>query len=209
VARKTGKIRLIYYEHMLKIELKAEGKAMPRRKCYRRISGPPRCGLYKPAGVPAKGLEEVVLELDEFEALRLADAQGLYQEAAAEHMNVSRQTFGRIVDAARHKVATALVNGWALRIEGGRIHMDDMRTFTCQECGHVWHEPFGTGRPDACPQCKGANFCRTDEARGQGGGGMGRGGRGGGQCRGGGGAGRGGRGGGGGGGGRGQGGGKS
>lgn len=143
---------------------------MPRNKEYRRISGPPRCGLYKPAGVPGRELQEVVLELDEFEALRLADAEGLYQEQAAERMGVSRQTFGRIVDQARRKVATALVNGHALRIQGGRIHMADMRTFTCQDCGHVWHEPFGTGRPEACPQCRGANFFRTDEARGQGGG---------------------------------------
>lgn len=156
---------------------------MPRNKCYRRVSGPPPAGLYKPAGVPGRELQEVLLELDEFEALRLADAEGLYQEQAAERMNVSRQTFGRIVDQARRKVATALVNGHALRIQGGRIHMQDMRTFTCQDCGHVWHETFGTGRPEACPQCRGANFCRTDEARGQGAGrGAGRG-MGGGQCR--------------------------
>lgn len=153
---------------------------MPRRKCFRNISGPPRCGLFKPAGMPGRDLEEVVLELDEFEALRLADAEGLYQDQAAEQMNVSRQTFGRIVESARGKVARALVNGMALRIQGGRIHMDNMRTFTCNDCGHAWHEPFGTGRPQACPQCQGASFCRTDAMRGQG---AGRGTGGGGQCR--------------------------
>ena len=56
----------------------------------------------------------VVLTLDELEALRLADLEGLYQEAAARQMGVSRQTFGRIVTEARKKSAQALVNGAAV-----------------------------------------------------------------------------------------------
>jgi predicted DNA-binding protein (UPF0251 family)/predicted Fe-Mo cluster-binding NifX family protein len=75
----------------------------------------------KPAGIPARVLEEVLLGFDEAEALRLADLEGLYQEAAARSMGVSRQTFGRIVEIARHKVADAILNGKALRIEGGEI----------------------------------------------------------------------------------------
>ena len=51
---------------------------------------------------------EVLLTLDEYEAIRLADLEGLYQEQAATRMNVSRQTFGRIVEAARRKVADVL-----------------------------------------------------------------------------------------------------
>ena len=67
--------------------------------------------------------------MDEFEAIRLADLEGLYQEQAAERMNVSRQTFGRIVEAARRKVAQALFDGLALRIEGGEVEMpDELRT---------------------------------------------------------------------------------
>jgi predicted DNA-binding protein (UPF0251 family)/predicted Fe-Mo cluster-binding NifX family protein len=75
----------------------------------------------KPAGIPARALEEVLLGLDEAEALRLADLEGLYQEAAARSMGVSRQTFGRIVEMARHKVADAILNAKTLRIEGGEI----------------------------------------------------------------------------------------
>jgi predicted DNA-binding protein (UPF0251 family)/predicted Fe-Mo cluster-binding NifX family protein len=75
----------------------------------------------KPAGIPACELEEVILGLDEAEALRLADLQGLYQEAAARSMGVSRQTFGRIVESARRKVADAILNGKALRLDGGEI----------------------------------------------------------------------------------------
>jgi len=77
--------------------------------------------LMKPAGLPARELEEVRLGLDEAEALRLADLEGLYQEAAARSMGVSRQTFGRIVESARRKTADAILNGKALRIEGGEI----------------------------------------------------------------------------------------
>jgi predicted DNA-binding protein (UPF0251 family)/predicted Fe-Mo cluster-binding NifX family protein len=75
----------------------------------------------KPAGIPACELEEVVLGLDEAEALRLADLLGLYQEAAARSMGISRQTFGRIVETARRKAADAILNGKALRLDGGEI----------------------------------------------------------------------------------------
>jgi predicted DNA-binding protein (UPF0251 family) len=66
-------------------------------------------------------LQQVTLTVDEFEAIRLADLQGLYQEQAAEKMNVSRQTFGRIIESAHKKIADALVNGKALSIQGGSI----------------------------------------------------------------------------------------
>ncbi len=78
----------------------------------------------KPAGVPRCELEEVCLGFDEAEALRLADLERLYQEAAARKMGVSRQTFGRIIEAARYKAADAILNGKALRIAGGEITID-------------------------------------------------------------------------------------
>jgi predicted DNA-binding protein (UPF0251 family)/predicted Fe-Mo cluster-binding NifX family protein len=77
--------------------------------------------VFKPAGVPARELEEVTLGRDGAEAIRLADLDGLYQDAAALRMGVSRQTFGRIIEAARHAVADAIINGKRLRIEGGEI----------------------------------------------------------------------------------------
>ena len=93
---------------------------MPRPKCCRRVGeGGPVCRIFKPVGVPVCSLEEVVLSIDEFEAIRLADYEGLYFERAAEQMMISRQTFGRIVEAARRKVAQALLQGFALRIDGG------------------------------------------------------------------------------------------
>lgn len=134
-----------------------------RPKHCRRIEAVPNCTLFKPAGIPARSVAEIILTVDEFEALRLADHQGLYQEQAAGEMNVSRQTFGRIVESARKKVAQALVEGCVLRIEGGKIEMPEVRVFECAECGHAWEVPFGTGRPPGCPTCQSDDFHRAEE----------------------------------------------
>jgi predicted DNA-binding protein (UPF0251 family) len=136
---------------------------MPRPKNCRRIASLPNVTHFKPAGVPIRTLQEIGLSVDEFEALRLADHEGLYQEQAAKHMGVSRQTFGRIVEAARKKVAQVLVEGMALKIEGGKIEMAEMRTFECNGCGHKWEVPFGTGRPTGCPRCESKSFHRAVE----------------------------------------------
>jgi predicted DNA-binding protein (UPF0251 family) len=154
---------------------------MPRPLLCRRIAQHPDATYFKPRGVPLTQLEEVVLTVDELEALRLADKEGMYQEQAAERMHISRPTFGRIVETARGKVAEALVEGKALRIEGGNFVMAEMRTFRCSDCRHTWQVPFGTGRPAECPNCHSRNIHRAEEGRG--GFGRGRGfGRGGGRC---------------------------
>jgi predicted DNA-binding protein (UPF0251 family) len=121
---------------------------------------------FKPRGVPVAQLEEIRLSVDELEALRLADLEGLYHEDAAARMNVSRATFGRIVESARKRVAEVLVGGHALRIEGGAVEMPGVRSFSCPACRHSWQEPFGTGRPAECPGCGGAEFQRVDAGRG-------------------------------------------
>jgi predicted DNA-binding protein (UPF0251 family) len=130
------------------------------------VAGLPRCKVFKPAGLPACSLEEVVLTVDELEAIRLADLRGLYQEQAAEQMKVSRQTFGRIIESAHRKVAETLVEGKALKIEGGAIVMADMRTFRCHDCQHAWQVPFGAGRPQECPNCKSLSIHRACQDRG-------------------------------------------
>ncbi len=94
---------------------------MPRPHCCRRIQGEPAAPVFKPAGVPLRALESIAMTLDELEALRLADLEGLYQEEAAARMGVSRSTFSRIVAAAHRKVADALVHGKALTIAGGPV----------------------------------------------------------------------------------------
>jgi len=83
----------------------------------------PQANYYKPRGIPLSVLEEVTLTVDEFEAIRLTDLEGLYQADAAEKMNISRQTLGRILESAHKKIADALVHGKALLIKGGPIEI--------------------------------------------------------------------------------------
>jgi predicted DNA-binding protein (UPF0251 family) len=90
---------------------------MSRPKKERCIRCQPNALYFKPRGIPLIQLEEVGLSLDELEAIRLADYDGLYHEQAAEKMNISRPTFGRILGEARRKLAEVLVEGKALRIE--------------------------------------------------------------------------------------------
>lgn len=91
---------------------------MARPCCPRRIAGRPRVPRFVLVGCAAPDAGEIVLGLDELEALRLADLEGRYQQEAACQMGVSRSTFARIVERARRKVADALVNGRAVRIHG-------------------------------------------------------------------------------------------
>ena len=90
---------------------------MSRPKKCRCTKCTPGSYYFKPRGIPLIHLEEVTLTIDELETLRLADYEGLYHEEAAKRMNISRATFGRILDGARHKVAEAIVKGKALKIE--------------------------------------------------------------------------------------------
>jgi uncharacterized protein len=139
---------------------------MARPKHCRRVASIPESNYFKPRGVPLHMLDEVVLTVDEFEAIRLSDLEGLYQEQAAENMGISRQTFGRIIESAHKKVAESLVKGRALKIEGGAIEMASMRKFTCSDCRHLWQIPYGAGRPKYCPSCKKNNVHRAEDDKG-------------------------------------------
>jgi predicted DNA-binding protein (UPF0251 family) len=94
---------------------------MVRPRIQRRVGGQPSVRHFKPQGIPLAALEEVVLAEDEFEAIRLADVEGMYHDAAAKQMKVSRPTFGRILAQGRRAVATAITQGKAVRIEGGQV----------------------------------------------------------------------------------------
>ncbi len=134
---------------------------MPRPQCCRRVAGKPIASLFHPAGMPAGEPGEIVLTLDEFEAVRLADLEGLYQEQAAERMSVSRPTFGRILVNAHRKVAEALVHGNTLRIEGGTIRVEprDAPRCGCPRCRRMGAADKAGGNPaptDAeAPPCRG------------------------------------------------------
>lgn len=133
-------------------------------KC-RRVEFLPRLTFFKPAGVPLRDLEEVGLTVEELEAIRLKDLLGLEQEACAVKMGVSRPTYHRVLSAARAKVAEALVNGKAIRVEGGNFQVV-VRRFNCGKCGHEWEVPCGQGPCSSemtCPQCGSQDVFRIDE----------------------------------------------
>jgi len=99
---------------------------MPRPRKLRCVRRQPVQAFYKPQGVPMSRLKGVVLPVEGLEAIRLADAEGMEQNAAARLMDVSRPTFSRILADARRIMAEAITKGWAIRIEGGayRIKTD-------------------------------------------------------------------------------------
>jgi predicted DNA-binding protein (UPF0251 family) len=89
-----------------------------RRKIkHRNIDADHSSICFKPCGVKRYELERVVLYEDEMEAIRLADFESLYQQESAERMGISRTTFSRVVESARKKIADALLNQKAIRIE--------------------------------------------------------------------------------------------
>lgn len=96
---------------------------MPRPRKLRCVQGHPIVNRFVPNNTPPWGMEEVILPVEGLEAIRLSDFQGLDQETSAGIMNVSRQTFGRILAEARAIVADALVMGKTLKIEGGDFEM--------------------------------------------------------------------------------------
>ncbi len=140
---------------------------MPRPRRCRRVHFQPEIVYFKPAGVRVADLEEVNLGVDELEAVRLKDFESLDQETTAQKMGISQPTTHRLLASARKKIADALSNGKALRIEGGnfKVAQSQNRRFTCGDCGHEWEEPFGTGRPQKCPKCNSRSFERTDPTK--------------------------------------------
>lgn len=120
---------------------------MPRPPCCRRVAHLPPFDLYRPSGASLRAVECRQVGLDEYEALRLADVEHLPQDEAAERLGVSRQTFGRILDAARSKVARALVEGCAIRIGGGPACPPPHPGWRCPRWGEK-----GPASPGECPR---------------------------------------------------------
>ena len=94
---------------------------MARPSIERKVCLELKTAYFKPKGISQSDLEDVILEVDEAEAIRLADLEGKYQQEAAKLMGVSRQTFGNILNRAHHKIAQVLIKGKALRINCPRF----------------------------------------------------------------------------------------
>lgn len=91
---------------------------MPRPCIRRRVRGRPNSSYFKPAGTRMIELEEVVLTMPEFEAVRLIDFKEVSQEEAGKEMEISQPTLSRVLKTGRKKIADAIVSGKAIKIEG-------------------------------------------------------------------------------------------
>jgi predicted DNA-binding protein (UPF0251 family) len=140
------------------------------RRC-RRVGFEPNVTYFKPAGIRMIDLEESILTVDEFEAVRLKDLEGLEQEDAAKKMNISQPTFHRLLLSARKNIADAIVNGKAIKIEGGVYKMVGLGRgrgrqsegfdlgpggeCVCPKCGKIVTHTRGTPCFEImCPDCK-------------------------------------------------------
>lgn len=133
---------------------------MPRRKRNRRIQVPPVIKGMSVYGVRGRKSNEVILHLEEYEAIRLLDYQNLTQEEAAVFMDVSRPTLTRIYEEARNKVATAFVEGRDLIFRGGDIYFDK-NWYKCNACKasfSVYDEEV-----KSCPVCGAADLVSLNE----------------------------------------------
>ncbi len=117
---------------------------MPRPVKQRIVCFEPKINLFKPAGIPKGQLEENIVSIEELEAVRLKDLEGLEQEDCAVRMGVSRGTFQRVLSSAREKITDALVHGKALRVEGGNFELQEKPT--CQQEG-------SDAEAELCPRC--------------------------------------------------------
>jgi predicted DNA-binding protein (UPF0251 family) len=124
---------------------------MGRPEKQRQVSAPPQFNLFKPAGVRTHFLKNVALTLDEYEALRLADYDGFDHTDAAKLMSISRPTFTRLISRARRKVSELIVDGSALRIEGGAVHFSK-NLIRCLDCETKFASPMSRNSHE-CPQC--------------------------------------------------------
>lgn len=129
------------------------------------VGGEPGVGYFKPQGVPLSRLDEVVLTVEEYEALRLADLEGMNQDEAAAKMKISQPTFYRLLKSARTKVSQAIIEGKAIRIKGGDYvirgrgrrggrALGPAGNCVCPNCGAT--VPHRTGVPCfdiICPKC--------------------------------------------------------
>jgi len=125
----------------------------PYRK--RLVQNIPNFKNFKPSGIPRKMLKKMELTLDEYEAIRLADYLKLEHLEASEKMKISRPTFTRLIDKARQKIATVIIDGNELVIGGGNVDLKNT-FYQCRDCGDIQESPIEQ-QNDSCPDCGSPN----------------------------------------------------
>lgn len=114
---------------------------MARPTKWRRIDNLPCVSYFVPSSNEIDNVAKNILLIEELEAIRLKDLEGLEQEECAKRMQVSRPTFQRILLSAREKVADSLINGKTIHIGGGN-YTRNICPVRCTECGKEWMESY-------------------------------------------------------------------
>ena len=149
---------------------------MPRPPKWRKVEFIPNIQHFVPADISTRDVGENVLRIEEIEAIRLKDVEKLEQEECAEKMEVSRQTFQRILNSGREKIADSIIYGKAIRIEGGNFTRN-ICPVRCLDCGKEWKESYENfekviNGKYICPDCQsqkvvcqnsnGQRFCKRN-----------------------------------------------
>ncbi len=137
---------------------------MPRPEKKRMVDLPPIFNSFKPTGFKKTNLKKVSLSIDEYEAIRLADYECLDQKKASEIMGISRPTFTRLIEKARKKVSTFIIEGTELNLEGGNIDFRE-NIFRCKDCSKTFKVALDNNI-ESCKNCGSKNL--VDIARGYG-----------------------------------------
>ncbi len=124
---------------------------MSRPKRIRKVNNPPHFKGFRPIGLPGED-RAVVMNYEEYEAIRLSDFELMGQFQAAEAMGVSRPTYARIYESARRKIAQAFIEGVALVFEGGKVYFDS-EWYRCQSCGCWFNHPAKDQEIENCALC--------------------------------------------------------
>jgi len=129
---------------------------MPRPKRIRKMTNPPHFKGFRPIGLPEEN-NPVVLNYEEYEAIRLSDFELYGQVEAAQIMDVSRPTYARIYESARRKVAQAFVQGKAIVFEGGKVYFNS-EWYSCNNCGCWFDHPAKEQAVISCALCGSKNI---------------------------------------------------
>jgi len=135
-------ILFVYYENILIIFANEINISMPRNRKSRKIVAPPSFREYRPYGTSGRSGGTVELLYEEYEALKLADYDGMHHQEASEVMGISRATFARIYESARKKIAMALVETRTITTHFGNAILDD-NWFICTRCNARFSVPEG------------------------------------------------------------------
>ncbi len=149
---------------------------MSRPPKWRKVEFIPNIQYFVPLDSQTANMEENILRIEEIEAIRLKDVEKLEQEECAERMEVSRQTFQRILNTGREKIADSIINGKAIRIEGGNFTRN-ICPVKCLDCNKEWKESYENFEKIlkgdySCPDCQskkivcqntnGQKFCKRN-----------------------------------------------